>query len=348
MQTLMRFAICFILLVTALPLSAQNSTCQEGLTQVKRGDHVNGQSSLWKCVESGLGNETDAFYLTLTYRTLKNYDSGLGKAKLTLERFPENVDLLYLAAYLHYRRNETKDSMLLLSKAYKENPNDWRIHQLFALNYIIFRMPDAVELELNKAISLNPANAELHYQLGRLYFSRERFEKSIEEINRALALMPDYPEAYDSLGLSYEALQDFKRAGENYRKAIELDRKYGIKDEWPLIDYGTMLFREESPQAALPYFLEALEINPLSPKANYQAGRATRFQKRYEEAAKYFQKTVDADPTYAYAYYQLATLAQQKGDRQRASVLMDKYKALIDKDTGTGTYNPSATAHMAR
>jgi tetratricopeptide (TPR) repeat protein len=344
---MVRIISCTIL--AAFSLQAQNAaSCHAGLDQVKTGDYANGQASLWDCLGSGSGNSTEGFYLTLTYRALKNYDSGLAKADTVLKRFPDNVDLLYLAAYLHYRRNEAKDSMLLLSRAYKKAPDDWRIHQLFALNYIVFRMPDAVEIELNKAIAQNPDNGELHYQLGRLYFSEEHFEKSIEEVSRAISIAPDYPEAFDSLGLSYEALQNVSKASENYRKAIELDRKLGVKDEWPLIDYGSMLFREESASAGLPYLLAALEINPLSPKANYQAGRAMRSLKRYQEAQKYFEKTISIDPSYSYAYFQLATLVRERGDGERASLLMDKYKALIDQEKGDGTYNPSGSAHMAR
>ena len=337
------------MLFAAFSLHAQNADpCRTGIDQVKNGDYVNGQLSLWNCLESGSANSAQVFYLSLTYRALKNYDSGLSRTEAALKRFPDRADLLYLAAYLHYRRNEVKDSMLLLSKAYKKAPNDWRIHQLFALNYIVCRMPDAVEIELNKAIGLNPGNAELHYQLGRLYFSEEHFEKSIEEVGRAISITPEYPEALDSLGLAYEALQDFGKAGENYRKAIELDRRLGIKDEWPLIDYGSMLFREQSAEAGLPYLLAALEINPQSAKANYQAGRAMRSLKRYPEAQKYFEKTISIDPSYSYAYYQLATLVRERGDSERASLLMDKYKALIDQEKGAGTYNPSGSAHMAR
>ena len=89
---------------------------------------------MWTCIESRAGDENDAFYLAQTYRPLKNYASGLAKVNQMLKEMPDNVDLLYIAAYLDYRANETKDSILLTSKAYNLAPKDWRIQQLFALN----------------------------------------------------------------------------------------------------------------------------------------------------------------------------------------------------------------------
>src|SRR5260370_41361373 len=104
-------------------------------------------------MESGSGNETHALYLALTYRPLKNYESGLTRTQKALRTFPDNLDLLYIAAYLHYRRNETKDSMILVSKAYRLAPNDWRIPQLFALDYINVGMVDATKLSLQRCLS---------------------------------------------------------------------------------------------------------------------------------------------------------------------------------------------------
>jgi tetratricopeptide (TPR) repeat protein len=109
-----------------------------------------------------------------------------------------------------------------------------------------------------------------------------------------------------------------------------------------------MLLHEESAEAALPFLLEALAVNPLSAKGNYQAGRAMRLLKRYDEAKKYFEETIIVDPSYSYAYYQLANLIRDRGEPERASILMAKYKMLIDHEASGGTYNPSASAHAAR
>jgi Tfp pilus assembly protein PilF len=268
---------------------------------------------------------------------LKNYDAGLSRTDAAMKRSPEDVDLLYLAAYLRYRRNETKDSMVLLSKAYRLAPKDWRLHQLFALNYISFDMLEAAKLSLFQAIALNPNNSELYYQLGRLYFTLNRFDDSMQAMKSALAILPDYPEVYDSLGLTYEALQDEKQAAENFAKAIELDRKRGIKDEWPLINYGTFLLRRELPQESLAFLAQALQFRPLSTKANYQMGRALRALRRNDEAEKYFEKAIQLDPSYSSAYYQLATLIRNRGDRDRATVLFAQFKALAEKEKKTGT-----------
>ena len=331
-ETKIRGVILLFLIAASLKAQAP-PTCQAGLDQVKSGDYQGAQVALWPCLDSGSANATDAFYLTLTYRELKNYDSGLSRVNAALKRTPDNADLLYLAAFLHYRKGESKDSMLLLSRAYKLAPEDRRIHQVFALNYITFNMNEAVEAELKKAIALNPTNAELEYQLGRLYFTLNWYEKSIEAMQRALAIVPDYPEVYDSLGLTYEAMLDEKKAAESFAKAVELDRKHGIKDPWPLINYAKcLLFYDQSPEACLPLLAQALEIDPHSPEANYQMGRVQRVLHRNSEAEKYFEKTIEVDPSFPQAYYQLGTLLQKRGETARASLLLYRFKALTEKN----------------
>lgn len=69
---------------------------------------------------------------------------------------------------------------------------------------------------------------------------------------------------------------------------------------------------------------------------------------RDQEAEKYFDKTISCDPTYSYAYYQLATLVLKRGDAQRAAILMAKYKTLMDREKRPGTYSGSDSAHLAR
>ena len=334
----MRSTVCAVILAASYTLRAEDpASCQSGLDQFQSGNYTAAQRILSECVESHRGNATHALHLALTYRSLKNYDAGLNRTKAALQRFPKDVDLLYLAAWLHYRRNETKDSMLLLSKAYRLAPDDWRLHQLFALNYISFDMLDTAKLSLQRAIALNSRNAELYYQLGRLYYTLDRFQDSIDAMHSALAIVPDYPEVYDSLGLTYEALHDDERTVENYAKAIEFDRKRGIRDEWPLINYGKFLIQKQSPGESLPYLRQALQFNPSSPKANYQMGRALRALGQDTEAEGFFEKAIQSDPSFSSAYYQLAMLMRARGDDSRFTALIGQFKASLEKGKKAGT-----------
>ena len=56
--------------------------------------------------------------------------------------------------------------MILTSRACGLAPKDWRIQQLFALNYITFNMLEAAKLSLNQAIALNPNLVTAHKNLG--------------------------------------------------------------------------------------------------------------------------------------------------------------------------------------
>ncbi len=343
----MRIALCIILL-SGLPLDAEESpSCEAASVQFKSGDVSGAQNALWDCVKSGVGNETHALYLAETYRELRDYDSGLTRTDALLKEHPDNVDLLCLAAYLHYRRNEPKQSMLLVSKAYRIAPGNWRVHQLFALNYISFNMLEAAKLSLMKAIGLNPGNAELYYQLARLYFTLGSYVESITASKQALSIFPGYPEVYHNLALSYEGNGNVDLAIINFEKAIELDRKYGRKDETPLIDFAVYQRMQGSPEASLPLLQEALAINPRSPKANYQMGELLRDMKRYEESKKYLELAVSLDPCNPKALYGLAMITNLLGDSDRFEALLKRFKevdARIKNPQGPGEHCDAATS----
>jgi tetratricopeptide (TPR) repeat protein len=281
---------------------------------------------LWECVLSGTGTADEAYDLSLTYRELKNYDSGLARTNAALQQLPDNIDLLFLTAFLHYRRAENKDSMILLSKAYKVDAKDWRIHQLLALNYISFGMLEAAKLSLRQAIALNPRNAELRYQLARLYFELGSYVESIQASEQALAIVPEYPEVYHNLALCYEGNGNVELATANFEKAIELNRKYKRKDEWPLVDYAIYQRMRGLPDASLPLLKEALTINARSPKANFEMGVLLHDLKRDEEARKYLETAVSLDPCNARAIYELAVLTRLVGDSERADALLKRFK----------------------
>lgn len=322
----MRFVVCTAVLAGCALNALALDPCERGLTEFNAQRFAESQEALWQCVESDKGNATHGLYLAQTYRGLKNYDSGLARAHAALNQRPADVDLLYVASYLHYRRNETKESMALASRAYKIAPEDWRIHQVFAINYITFNMLEEAKLSLLQALRLNPGNAELHYQLARFYFTKGSFVESIKASEKAIEIFPDYPEAHHNLALSYEGNGDVALAIASFEKAIELNRKYKRNDEIPLIDFAVYQRMGGSPEPAMALLEEALRINPRSSKANYEMGELNRDLKRYAEAKRYLETARALNPCNARAIYGLAMVTRQLGDTQGSLALLKRFK----------------------
>jgi tetratricopeptide (TPR) repeat protein len=322
----MRRLLCGMLFAASFLKGAVPEACQTGADRFASGQYASAQENLWQCLDAGQASSEQAYQLAMTYRALRNYETGLRKTDSALTQSPNNVDLLFLAAYLHYRRNETKQSMLLTSKAYGIAPKDWRIHEMFALNYISFHMLEPARLSLLQAISLNSRNAELYYQLARLYFTLGSYVESIRISKQGLELAPDYPEMYHNLALSYEGSGNGELAVTNFRKAIELNRHLGRRDEWPLIDFAAYQRMGGQPEESLSLLREALAINPASPRANYEMGELLRDMRQYKEAATYLGKAIDLDPCNAKAIYGLALVSRTLGETDRSKALLQRFK----------------------
>ncbi len=132
-----------------------------------------------------------------------------------------------------------EDSLILLEKLYKKNPNNEiknvLIEVLFAygayLNDIyVVDYQKAVEC-FKKIIELDPSNYRAHYNLGIAFTNLEDYDSALDSCNKALAIKPDYKHCYYNIGLIFELKEDLKGALEYYEKTLDLDPKftYGIQ-----------------------------------------------------------------------------------------------------------------------
>src|SRR5260370_18991393 len=233
------------------------------------------------------------------------------------------------------RRHE--DSLRLLGDAYRLDNFDWRVQQLFALNYVVLDIRDGALAELQTAVSLNTRNAELHYQLARFYHSDGRIAESIVESRKALDIFPDYAEAYENLGLCYGVLADKQQAVDNFERAIAIQGRLGQKNEWPFVNYAEFLIKQNESESALRLLQRALEVNPSSAKANYFMGMAMRSLDRNAEARLYLEQALkldapDPDPTST-----LGMLLMRLCDPSASKPLLDRFQQLRNPATKGST-----------
>ncbi len=123
-----------------------------------------------------------------------------------------------------------------------------------------------------KLLALNYKNEFVHSKLALCYNQTNNFKKAVVHFTEALKYNNKVPQRYSMLAYAYQRLENYEKALENYKMAIEL------KD---------LPIEEELFSIALVY----------------------RFKEDWEKAIKYAKLSLNENPKYVRAQYQLAMFA---------------------------------------
>lgn len=313
--------------LAAVCAAAGPEACASGRALFAKRDFAAAQAMLWGCVEAGAASKDSAYELTHTYRELKNYDAGLARAKTV----SKTVDSLYVKAFLLFRTGAHRESVDTLGEAYRIDKADWRVHHLFGLNYVVLDIPEGARQELEEAVKLNPGNAELWYHLARFFYSQNRAADSLAASERALSLAPGYVDVHGNMALCHEALSKPEQARRHYETAIELNRKLGRKDEWPLLDFAAFLIKEERLAESLAAAEQALALNPESGRAHYLRGKALRKSGRLADARLALERAIALDGKEPGPFYEMGALLRKLGDAEGSRRMYGRFQELSRK-----------------
>ncbi len=164
--------------------------------------------------------------------------------------------------------------------------------------------------------------AQEYYSLG---YSHEKSdpEKAIEYYEKATQINPQYVEAYLDWGnlLLNQGKPD--EAKEKYEKCLELDPNYKLAYH----NLGYLMERSE-PEVAIDYYNKAIALDPYYFEAYNSLGSVLLNSQKYEEAKKYFKKSLEIAPNYKWAHFNLGRIFE-KTDYIKA---IASYKKAIDID----------------
>lgn len=178
---------------------------------------------------------------------------------------------------------------------------------------------DIAEKFISKLSELNGVKEPLKFAAAAGTSSTEAFEKCWEgvyeyefgDLKKAVKLLtdssqldPGYAEPLYVLGKIYIERADFVKAGELFQRAAKADPESHRAYFW----LGFTAFLKADNFRAEENIIKALELYPGNPEYLYQAGMIFRKTFRYSEAVEKFKAAVDADPSIADAWYQLASI----------------------------------------
>ena len=157
-----------------------------------------------------------------------------------------------------------------------------------------------------------------HLNYGSVFFQRGYFDQAEASFQLALRDDPSSAEALYGLGSVYLKQERTAPARESFVRATKLQASYPdtLANAWN--NLGLLATREGRIAEAIPYFHEALRLNPDHLVALENLGNAYRQQKNWDEARKALERALKVNPQDAEAHYSLGMVFAQTDDTERA------------------------------
>jgi tetratricopeptide (TPR) repeat protein len=211
-------------------------------------------------------------------------DGQLASAREVLEEAaqgrPDDVALLLDLARVAHKARDYEGALGYLGHARALEPGNARIHFFFGMVCVDLDLGAEAYKSLKEAVRLDPENAAANYAMGAVALHRKDPSEAVAYFRKYSQLRPDDRRGPFAVGIAAFQAKDFTTARAELVPAAA---------------------RRETAAAA-----------------NYFLARMARAENEYEEALRFAQKAVEADPGYADPYSELGLLYLRLGQPERA------------------------------
>lgn len=169
-----------------------------------------------------------------------------------------------------------------------------------------------------KKVVSDETKGDSYYQLGLAAFNKGDLVKAKLQITKAIELAPLVPYYHNHLGLVYLKEKDFERAEACFNTAYQLDEHYSDA----LNNLGLLYLAKGDIPKAKEYFLRVLadQLYPYPHFAETNLGKAFRLEKNYEESEKHLRKALQIKGSHCDAYKELALLYDEAAKYYRKTI----------------------------
>ena len=205
--------------------------------------------------------------------------------------------------------------------------------------------------------------ARSNLELGREYYRRGQYEVALERLRKATAAQPQDSRIHAMLALTYAQLGDVSQSRYYHRRALqyvepdsgefgEISNNYGVflcentdyadAEEYfiqaaqsrrystPHLAYenaGYCAEKAGSPQKAISYYSQALELKPDLARSLLAMVRLNIAQQKYDAANTFLQRLTPAQADSAEGLWLAARIAKGQGDLPRAREIEQRLKS---------------------
>ena len=247
-----------------------------------------------KLLEFGL--DTAQIYYELGHLYLQKEDkiNSISAFKLAVDNDCENPFYNNSLAYAYSKAELYDDAIEHYQKARSINPDkEWTSIVCQALGSIYAEIKGNIEAGISTyqaGIILDPNNYELYLSLGDTYMAAYDLDNAIRTYCDAIMLNPEDYRGYSKAGIALWEKDYLEEALVSFHKSIDLNPE----NEYAHNNLGILyLDGLGDAEEALEYFETAVELNPSYTLAYFNAGRASQAMGFINDAAHYYQMSID-------------------------------------------------------
>jgi Tfp pilus assembly protein PilF len=168
------------------------------------------------------------------------------------------------------------------------------------------------------SLTARPDQWDSHYNLGNYYLNRGEFQQALASYDTALNLEPRAVLAMVNASIAYARLGENAKAEKSLERALKVAPQSGAAN----FNMGLLKAEESQPKEAERYLRAAFEADPQMGAAAYNLCVLTA-EDRMEEAVSWCRKAVELRPQEPKYAYTLAFYQRQKGDTKGAIATLE-------------------------
>ena len=189
---------------------------------------------------------------------------------------------------------------------------------------------DDAAAKVLKALATDPEIIEGHTRLGNIYTKAERYADAIAAYQKALALDPSHLLSTYNLALAYQAAGKLTEAIVGFERTQQLDPRSGRAN----FQLASIYMAQGDAGKAVDVLTKGLSLEVDRPPFLVKLGEAYLELKQYDQAEKVLQEAVKLRSDVPRGQYNLALVAEQRGNPAAARAAYEAEVAANPKNYG--------------
>lgn len=272
-------------------------------------------AALLACEESTKEKQNSEVELNEAVDQTEDVSNSVQHITDKIRKDPKNPDL-----YLQRSKAHAADMMLLLAlddvnRALSIDSLNSDYHAFKGEVHYLNKEPDKAVESFNRSLELNSENTDALLKLAEIKLLLRRYQECFDLANDALRINDQLYNAYFIKGYAHYELGDSNLFVSSVQTALELNPQF--YDGYALL---ASFYASLESDLALDYYNSALDIRPNDPEALY--GKAIYLQNsgRIEEAVEQYQYMIDLDSNHVFAWYNQGYIKLEIEDDPEAAI----------------------------